>query len=183
MSGPPTMELRARLVSGVVSTDDILPARYKHSLTNPADLAPHVFENLLPGFARTLQPGDALVGDSLFGIGSSREQAVTSLMAAGVRAIIAPAFGRIFFRNAWNLGLVAIEIERLSCHDGDRIDLALESGTARTSHVSVPFRPIPREMVDIYLDGGLLCHVRKTLAESSLQSRARELEKNEGVVK
>src|SRR3954470_7689779 len=99
---PAKSSLRVRPIHGVISTDDIIPARYKNMYTDPKVLANHVFENLLPGFAKTLQPADALVGYDTFGIGSSREQAVTSLSAAGVRAIFAPRFGRIFFRNSWN---------------------------------------------------------------------------------
>src|SRR3954470_22866685 len=102
--------LRTRNVAGVISTDDIIPARYKHSFVDPADMAKHVFENLLPGFAATLRTGDVILGSDTFGVGSSREQAVSSLLASGVKAVIAPRFGRIFFRNAWNLGLIAIEI-------------------------------------------------------------------------
>ena len=77
------MQLRARRISGAVSTDDILPARYKHASTNPDELAKHVFEYFVPpGFA-PFAPGDCIIADSVFGIGSSREQAVSALMAAG----------------------------------------------------------------------------------------------------
>jgi 3-isopropylmalate dehydratase small subunit len=100
---------RIRIGPGPVSTDDIIPGRYKHMYTDPKELAPHVFENLLPGFARSLSPGDAIYCPDTFGIGSSREQAVTSLLAAGVVVVLAPRFGRIFFRNAWNLGLLVLE--------------------------------------------------------------------------
>ncbi len=160
MSAPP-LQLRARRLSGVVSTDDILPARYKHSTVNPAELAPHVFENLLPGFAATLRGGDALVSDATFGIGSSREQAVSSLLAAGVRAVGAPSFGRIFFRNAWNLGLVAVEIPEFSAGDGEAIELDLEGGTVRAGGRVHRFRPIPGELLDTVRAGGLLARIRK----------------------
>src|SRR4051812_4489461 len=106
-----------------MSTDDIIPGRYKHMFTDTAELAKHVFENALPGFAASLQEGDALWSAETFGIGSSREQAVSSLQAAGVRAVLAPRFGRIFFRNSWNLGLIAIEITGPAPAEGEQIDL------------------------------------------------------------
>lgn len=153
--------LRIRLVDGVISTDDILPARYKHSSTDPADFRPHVFEHLMPGFASTLAPGDVIVGNRTFGIGSSREQAVSALKAAGVAAIIAPAFGRIFFRNAWNLGLPALEVNLLGAVDGDQLVLDLACGYFLHRDRRVPLPPIPQELLLVLERGGLLEHLRQ----------------------
>lgn len=122
-----------------ISTDDILPARYKHMHSDPALLAPHVFENLIPA----LDLRDcALVSPVLFGIGSSREQAVSALKAAGVQAVLAPAFGRIFFRNAWNLALPALEREDPG---GDNWELDLTG--------------VPAEMLEMVRCGGLLARL------------------------
>lgn len=158
-----TLPLRIRKLSGVVSTDDIIPGRYKHMFTDPGELAKHVFENLLPGYAATLAPGDALLCDSTFGIGSSREQAVSSLMAAGVKAVIAPRFGRIFFRNSWNLGLVAIELDDLPVGEMDTILLHLAHGRFTGGFGETRFQPPPPRMLEMVENGGLLSLIRRRL--------------------
>lgn len=160
---------RVRIVSGVISTDDIIPGRYKHMYTDPRDLAPHVFESLLPGFAASLQPGDALCCPDIFGIGSSREQAVSSLMAAGVTAIFARRFGRIFFRNAWNLGLPVIELRDADLVEGEPVAVDLERGSIWRGHPPsaagcIPFDPPPDEMLRMLREGGLLARVAARFA-------------------
>ncbi|HEU5107744.1 MAG TPA: hypothetical protein VFT95_04130, partial [Micromonosporaceae bacterium] len=128
-------------LTGMVSTDDIIPARHKHRTAAPAELAPHVFEFARPGLAGDLLAGDALVGDATFGIGSSREQAVEALLASGVRVVLAPSFGRIFFRNAWNLGLVALEVVDPPWPEGERISVDLAAGTVVGPSGSRAFAP------------------------------------------
>lgn len=135
------MRLVRLQVERPVSTDDILPARYKHMHSDPQLLAPHVFENLLPGL--DLQDC-ALVSPALFGIGSSREQAVSALKAAGVKAVLAPAFGRIFFRNAWNLALPA-----------------LERGDPGGAEWELDLSGVPEEMLEMVRYGGLLERLRR----------------------
>lgn len=150
------LELRARLVRGDVSTDDVLPARRKHESTDPAVLAAYVFEHALPGFARTLRPGDAILCDGIFGIGSSREQAVTALQAAGVAAVIAPRFGAIFFRNAWNLGLPAVAADPAAWCEGDALTLRLRDGRIEGARAAAVFPPIPERLLELLRHGGLL---------------------------
>ena len=162
-------EHRVRIVSGVISTDDVIPGRYKHMYTDPRELAPHVFENLLPGFAASLEPGDALYCADIFGIGSSREQAVSSLMAAGVGAVIARRFGRIFFRNAWNLGLPAIELRNADLVEGERVALDLERGSIwrgdpHGAAGCIAFEAPPGEMLRMLRAGGLLACVAARFA-------------------
>jgi 3-isopropylmalate/(R)-2-methylmalate dehydratase small subunit len=157
------LTLRLRAVSGVISTDDIIPGRYKHMFTDTRELAKHVFENLLPGFAATLEPGDAILSRDTFGIGSSREQAVSSLMAAGVRAVLAPRFGRIFFRNAWNLGLIAVALPQSPLGDLDRVTLHPGDGRIEGEFGTVRFSPPPALMLDMIEQGGLLALVQKRL--------------------
>ncbi|MCK6586108.1 MAG: 3-isopropylmalate dehydratase [Polyangiaceae bacterium] len=152
-------EHRVRVVPGVISTDDIIPGRYKHMYTDPRDMAPHVFESLLPGFAASLRKGDALYCHDLFGIGSSREQAVSSLMAAGVTAIFARRFGRIFFRNAWNLGLPVIELRDCDLAEEEPISVDLERGVLQRSTGPVAFEPPPPQMLQMLRAGGLLASV------------------------
>ena len=154
------MPLTVRRVSGSVSTDDILPARYKHLSTDPAVLSAHVFEAMVPGLATRLD-GSIIVGDAIFGLGSSREQAVTSLRAAGVAAVAAPAFGRIFYRNCWNNGLPAIECDLGGVADGAEIELDLDAGTLEASGATFDF-PAPTGWIRTVVDaGGLLAWVKE----------------------
>jgi 3-isopropylmalate/(R)-2-methylmalate dehydratase small subunit len=150
---------RVRRIAGTVSTDDILPARYKHSTTDPDELAAHVFEYARPDLASTLRAGDILVGDQVFGIGSSREQAVSALKAAGVAAVLAPAFGRIFFRNAWNLGVPALEIVAPELAEGAEIAIDLDGGSCATAAGSAWFAPVPRALIEMVESGGLLARI------------------------
>lgn len=157
------MRLRLRQVKGRVSTDDILPARYKHMYVDPEAFAGHVFENLMPGFASTLRENDCLFCDSLFGIGSSREQAVTGLKAAGIRAVLAPAFGRIFFRNAWNNGLMAITTDTSSLSDGETVAIDVRTSLLAAGEHRIAFDPIPEFFLRIIEAGGLLAYAGKTV--------------------
>ena len=155
---------RVRRIGGTISTDDIIPARYKHMYTDPVQLAPHLFEAYQPGFVDTLEPGDALVGDEIFGIGSSREQAVTTLLASGLRLVLAPRFGRILFRNCWNLGLPAIEVDTRALPDGARIEVDLHQGEVRCAGaVAARFAVPPAFLLDMVDRGGLLRVVESSL--------------------
>ncbi|MFF5403851.1 hypothetical protein ACFY8K_03730 [Streptomyces misionensis] len=152
---------RVRRVAGMVSTDDIIPARYKHMHTDPKLLAPHLFEAYLPGFVDTVQPGDAIVSDSVFGIGSSREQAVSTLLANGIGLVIAPRFGRILFRNCWNLALPAIETDTDRLTEGMTISLDLGRGEIRCEGTILSTFPKPPPLLlEMISQGGLLSRVK-----------------------
>jgi 3-isopropylmalate/(R)-2-methylmalate dehydratase small subunit len=168
----PPLTLRIREIRSVISTDDIIPGRYKHMYTDTRQLAKHVFENLLPGFAETLREGDVLCSTETFGIGSSREQAVSSLQAAGVKAVVAPRFGRIFFRNAWNLGLLAIEADLAAAREGESLTLDLRAGTLAGPFGTVRFPPPPPDMIAMVAEGGLLARVQRRLREASARAVA-----------
>lgn len=161
MSDP--MTVRIRIIEGPISTDDIIPGKYKHMYTDPRDMAKHVFENRYPGLAATLEAGDALYCREIFGIGSSREQAVTSLLAAGVVAVIAPHFGRIFFRNCWNLGLLPIKLPQADLMDGEAVRIDLNAGALVGDSGRHTFNPPPQFMLDMRAEGGLLAGVRTRL--------------------
>jgi 3-isopropylmalate/(R)-2-methylmalate dehydratase small subunit len=147
---------RVRRISGEISTDDIIPARYKHMYTDPAQLSPHVFENRFPGLAATFRDGDALVGADIVGIGSSREQAVSALVACGVRLVVAPEFGRIFYRNCWNLGLPAVEADPSAFAEGQLVGVDLARGVFLGEGNLPAFRPPAAMMIDMVRAGGLL---------------------------
>jgi len=152
-------ELRIRRISGVISTDDILPARIKHQHVDPQEFAKHVFSGCAPGFAATLRRGDVLVADNIFGIGSSREQAATALRAAGIAAVLAPAFGTIFFRNAWNSALPAIEIDFPDPREGETIRINLIAARLFTERSELAFRPPPQLLLNVLKAGGLLASI------------------------
>lgn len=151
-------------ISGIISTDDIIPAHHKHKSTDPAVLAKHVFENRFPGLSQSIVKNTVLISDATFGIGSSREQAVSSLLAAGVVAVLAPNFGRIFFRNSWNLGLVAIEVAPEHFNDTTSLSIDLPQNTIHLNNTAVPFGAIPKELIHMLHAGGLLPYVKSHIS-------------------
>ena len=92
-----------------VNTDVIFPGKYTYTIMEPQEIAKHALEDLDPEFAQKVKPGDVIVAGKNFGCGSSREQAAACLKYAGVQAVIAKSFARIYFRNAINLGLPVIQ--------------------------------------------------------------------------
>lgn len=164
------MNVRTRRISGVISTDDIIPGRYKHMHTDTSKLAQHVFENRFPGLAATFHANDLIVADDTFGIGSSREQAVSSLLAAGVQVVVAPRFGRIFFRNCWNLGLFAIEADACCFAEGENIVVNVADGTLIGADNIIRFTPPPARMLKMVADGGLIPSVLRQLNNRSVET-------------
>jgi 3-isopropylmalate/(R)-2-methylmalate dehydratase small subunit len=150
-----------------VDTDGIISGKYL-TIIDPNELKKHVLEIALPEFAQGAQPGDLLVAGVNFGCGSSREHAPQALKAIGVSAIVADSFARIFFRNAINLGLPAIEAPgvRKIFEPMDTAHLDLPGGTItnqRTGAV-VRFPPLPDHLIDLLRSGGLVEKVRAELA-------------------
>lgn len=112
-----------------INTDIIIPGRYNVT-TDPAQLARHCLCEVLPEFAQEVQTGDILLAGHNFGCGSSREHAPTSILANGIKVVIARSFARIFYRNAVNIGLPVLICEEavLAGEDGQQMDVNLESG-------------------------------------------------------
>ncbi|WP_237387639.1 LeuD/DmdB family oxidoreductase small subunit [Xenorhabdus sp. Sc-CR9] len=158
-----------KMITGDISTDDIIPARYKHMYTDPAQLAPHLFENRFPDFFSTLQPRDIIVCKGIFGIGSSREQAVSTLLAAGISMVVAPAFGRIFFRNAWNLGLLAIEADIEGFREGLSVECLINEGHFVSETPLAHFSPPSEQMLAFVRAGGCLNYILNLLSEQKEQ--------------
>ena len=146
-----------------ISTDHIAPGRYFHLRSNLPELAKHVLEDADPDFAGKVGVGDFVVGGSNFGLGSSREHAPTILKLAGVTAILAKSFARIFFRNAINVGLPALECDTDSIQTGDELEVDLSAGVVRnlTQGTTLSFTPLPPVMISILEDGGLADHIKK----------------------
>lgn len=117
-----------------IDTDQIYPGRYLH-LVKPEDVKLHVLENADPSFPTRFQPGGLVVAGRNFGCGSSREHAATALKEAGVAAVLADSFARIFFRNAINLGLPLLVVPGIAnaVEEGDEISVDLEAGAVTLS--------------------------------------------------
>ena len=146
-----------------ISTDHIAPGRYFHLRTNLPELARHVLEDANTEFASEMSPGDFVVAGRNFGLGSSREHAPRIIKLAGVNAVLAQSFARIFFRNAINVGLPVLEIDTSGIEQGDELEIDLAAGTVRnvTRGQILTFAPLPDVMVKILNDGGLVEHFRK----------------------
>jgi 3-isopropylmalate/(R)-2-methylmalate dehydratase small subunit len=149
-----------------VNTDVIFPGKYTYQPMEPAEMAQHAMEDLDPDFAKGVQPGDVIVAGKNFGCGSSREQAATCLKAAGVAAIVAPSFARIFFRNAINSGLPVVELAQgtEAIAMGDEVEVDFAAGIVRHKGTDYRFPALPPEVLAILEDGGLIPHVRKVLS-------------------
>ena len=141
-----------------IDTDVIIPGRYLRTF-NPQDLADHVLEGERPDFTENVQSGDIIVADENFGCGSSREQAPVAIKTAGVSAIVAKSFARIFYRNAINIGLPVI-VSDIEANDGDIISIDLSKGNLinETTGKSKTFEPFKEFMLNILEDGGLVNH-------------------------
>lgn len=146
-----------------ISTDHIAPGRYFHLRTNLPELAKHVLEDANTEFASKMSPGDFVVAGRNFGLGSSREHAPRIIKLAGVKAVLAQSFARIFFRNSINVGLPVLEIDTSGIEQGDELEIDLAAGTVRnvTRDQILTFAPLPDVMVKILNDGGLVEHFRK----------------------
>ena len=151
-----------------VNTDVIFPGKYTYTLTDPAEMAQHALEDLDPSFAANVQPGDVIVAGKNWGNGSSREQAATCLKQAGVGAVIAVSFARIWYRNAINNGLLALTcpaaVEALNF--GDWVEIDLEAGVIKSEAGTFAFPPFAPSVQAIVADGGLIPHLQKQLAQS-----------------
>jgi 3-isopropylmalate/(R)-2-methylmalate dehydratase small subunit len=156
-----------------VNTDVIFPGRYTYQIMSPEEMAQHALEDLDPAFAKNVKPGDVIVAGQNFGCGSSREQAAACLKAAGVQAVVAKSFARIYFRNAINLGLAVLQSEeapdRLAT--GDPIDLDLARGEIRSAKGTFTFHPLPESVLGIIAAGGLIEYTKTKLTEDETEEK------------
>ena len=145
-----------------IDTDAIIPGKYTKTMELQT-FADHVLEDLDPEFKTKVQKGDILVAGDNFGCGSSREQAPLALKVAGVSAVVARYFARIFFRNAVNIGLPVLEIKDHDIAPGDELEIDLKSGSVKnlTTNVQHFASPMPQTMIDILDEGGLVNYLKK----------------------
>lgn len=150
-----------------IDTDVILPGKYL-VLTDPDELGKHAMEGISPGFSSKSANGVAIVAGENFGQGSSREHAPIALKAAGVKCIIAQSFARIFYRNAINIGLPALESREVftEVKDGDKLSVDLERGEIRnlTTGATASAEPIPENLLHVLKDGGIIEHLKRKRA-------------------
>lgn len=146
-----------------VDTDAIIPGRYL-VINDPEDLAKHVFEGVRPEFATEVAGGDIVVAGRNFGCGSSREHAPLGLKGAGVEAVVATSFARIFFRNAINIGLpLFVSAEADKIRDGDSIEIDADEGVIynRSRDESYRTTPLPPFLQEIVATGGLVEYTKR----------------------
>jgi 3-isopropylmalate/(R)-2-methylmalate dehydratase small subunit len=158
---------RAWVFGSDISTDAIVPSVYLTRYLPPEKLREIAMEGIQPGFYRVFQRGDLLVAGANFGCGSSREEAPVALKALGVAVVVADSFGRIFYRNAINVGLPVVACPGISedVRTGDHLEVDVESGRVkigRTRKVLQGDRK-PEFLLEILQKGGLLAHLRQTV--------------------
>lgn len=153
---------RAHVYGDTIDTDRIIPGKYTKTL-DLSELAAHVLEDLDPDFRTRAKAGDLIVAGAHFGCGSSREQAPLALKAAGVGAVIAKSFARIFYRNAVNVGLPVIEIPDHNIQQGDVLNFDLQAGWVynQTQKITYQCTPLPPVMLKILSAGGLVPFLRE----------------------
>jgi 3-isopropylmalate/(R)-2-methylmalate dehydratase small subunit len=141
-----------------IDTDQIYPGRFLE-LTDPADVGKHAMEGADPSFVKEFRPGDVVVASTNFGCGSSREHAAVTLKAAGAGAILAESFGRIFYRNAVNLGIPVLVCPGIgkSVKKGDILRVDLETGRVvnETAGISAQGEPLSEYVLKILESGGI----------------------------
>jgi 3-isopropylmalate/(R)-2-methylmalate dehydratase small subunit len=149
-----------------VDTDVIIPVQYTTS-TDVKEMAEHCMEGLDPHFSGKVHAGDIIVAGKNFGCGSSREPAPLAIKGLGISCVIAGSFARIFYRNAFNIGLPLLECLKAqnSIEEGEEIEVDLDSGniTNLSRGISLQAKAIPQFMQELIRDGGLMKHIAKQL--------------------
>jgi 3-isopropylmalate/(R)-2-methylmalate dehydratase small subunit len=147
-----------------INTDFIIPGRYME-LTDPEEMAKHAMEGIDKKFVTRVEKGDFIIGGSNFGCGSSREHAPLALKYAGISCVLAEGYARIFYRNAVNIGLPALECPGISevVETGDELEVDLHEGYLynRTRGTKIKFTPLPPFMLEVLNAGGLVPYLSK----------------------
>ena len=147
-----------------INTDYIISGKYKFKTLNNRELAKHVMEDIHPDFYKEISEGDFIVAGRNFGCGSSREQAPLAIKYAGISAVIAKSFARIFYRNSINIGLPALKCDDTDrIDDGDILEVDLYKGIIinKTRDITFKINPLPTIMLNILKEGGLIKYLKK----------------------
>jgi len=151
-----------------INTDLIVPGKYLE-LTDPYEMAQHAMEGSDPDFPKKVSKGDIVIGGKNFGCGSSREHAALALRYLDLGAVVAESFARIFYRNAINVGIPALECPGITevVEEGDTIEIDLTGGiiTIKSTGDKLGFTPVPEFMVKVLNDGGLVPYLKKHMDE------------------
>lgn len=163
-----------------IDTDTIIPGK-RGTIPTIEEMKKYAFELLKPEFGSTVRPGDILVAGSNFGCGSSREQAATVLSHNGVRCIIAKSFARIFFRNAFNSGIILLTCDGIQdvVKGGDIVTVDLEQHKVSANEKEFSVGAIPQNLFDIVAHGGLIADTKRKLAEGFKPQPHQELDEQE----
>jgi 3-isopropylmalate/(R)-2-methylmalate dehydratase small subunit len=154
----------ARLPGDDINTDYIITSRRKRESLDPQVLRQYLFEELDPGFASSVKPGDLIVAGKNFGCGSAMEVAATAVLGAGIHAVLARSFSRTYYRNAINNGLLPVACDTLRIREGDQLVIDDQSGlTVRnlTTDETIAAGSLPQIMLDIFAAGGLVAYFRQ----------------------
>jgi len=152
---------RARVFGDDINTDYIITSWRKRESLDPQVLRQYLFEEIDPHFAASIEPGDLIVAGKNFGCGSAMEVAVTAVLGAGIRAVIAGSFSRTYYRNAVNNGLRPVICDTRSIHEADQLRLESDRVTNVTTGQVMATSPIPKIMLDILEAGGLVPYFRE----------------------
>lgn len=153
---------RVQRFGGDINTDYIIAAQHKAASLDVRQMARHTFEDIDPGFADRVRAGDVVVADANFGCGSSRETAPRVLLTCGISAVVAPTYGRIFFRNAINVGLPVIECDTTGIEQDDIIEIDVQRGLVLVQERGLQRHasPLPDVMRALLDAGGLANYLR-----------------------
>jgi 3-isopropylmalate/(R)-2-methylmalate dehydratase small subunit len=156
---------RAWVFGDDINTDIIIPFRFKSRTNDPYEMAKYAMYGVDPDFHKKISKGDFVVAGKNFGGGSSREQAPVALKYAGIAAVIAESFARIFYRNAFTIGLPALEIpkikDRIVQGDELKVDIGKFEVENLRTHDCFPAKPVPEFMRRVLLEGGLVEYYKK----------------------
>jgi 3-isopropylmalate/(R)-2-methylmalate dehydratase small subunit len=147
-----------------INTDFIISGRYKFSITDMKELAKHIMEDIDPSFASKIKPGrSVIVAGGNFGMGSSREQAPLVIKESGIAAVLAKSFARIFYRNAFNIGLPLVEADTDEIADNDVLEIDLDNGILKniTRNRSLKIKALPEFMQALLREGGVINYYKK----------------------
>lgn len=146
-----------------ISTDHIAPGRLFHLRSNLEEFAKHVLEDADSDFASSMKKGDFVVAGNNFGLGSSREHAPQIIKIAGVGAVLAKSFARIFYRNAINIGLLLIECDTSKIDAEDELEIDVKKGVVKniSKNIEIEIAPLPDVMIKLLNEGGLIEHIKK----------------------
>jgi len=157
------IEGKAHVFGDHINTDYIISAKVKNRLTDLDEMAKFLMEDIRPNFYSTIQPGDFIVGGINFGCGSSREAAPSVIKRAGIAAVIAKGFARIFFRNAINIGLLVLYADTGNIDEYDQLKINLDTGTIEnaTKQTSISTQSVPPFIKNIVDEGGIKNYLKK----------------------